>query len=304
MIPMAISTNSSMPKEAMKNLQTATIPQPRQPDEQVECSRQPSSSNGQIDLVALRDSLSSLQRTGRACVQCGRSDLPLQPAGILLDIKVVECYSHGYDRRDAASPAHWLAAGPCPPWCDDIHHGGDHPEDREHGSSYLDTTLQTLPYDNYRTSDNPEFKPVIAMARLTQNYREAEPRICFTDTRDKSTTYMTLDEAQEIVLNWMTLIVAGRERAEIFEPPAAVSERAGCHPWCRDHRTEDTCDSSPLDKARLTYDADDGALIWFDGFGDDGHTVAQAERLVSAILRTTVLARRSQASGPSTWRDV
>ncbi|GAA2842679.1 hypothetical protein [Nonomuraea rubra] len=199
------------------------------------------------------------------------------------------------DDASAVSPAGWLSVSMCPAWCSDSHNGMDYPEDREHGCRYLETDLQTMPYDNYGTDGNPRYRPCQAMANLVQHYREGEPRVCFADSSDKATYYMTLDEAQEIAFHLLTLVAAGRNRAEIGEIPQSVSVAEGCQPWCNRHRPGDCCASGNVDGAWLTYDDEqDGALIWFHTSGDGGLPVSEAERLALAISRAAVLARRSR----------
>ncbi|MFB4285030.1 hypothetical protein ACBJ59_57875 [Nonomuraea sp. MTCD27] len=132
------------------------------------------------------------------------------------------------------------------------------------------------------------------MINLVQHYREAEPRVCLGDTGDHCNYYMTLDEAQEIALNLLMLVVAGRDRAEIADSQPPESMTPGCHPWCAQHRPDDICDSGVIEGAWLTHDEGDGALIWFHGYGDDGMSVQHAERLVRAILNLAVLARSTR----------
>ncbi|WP_375118518.1 hypothetical protein [Nonomuraea sp. MTCD27] len=151
-----------------------------------------------------------------------------------------------------------------------------------------------MPYDNYGTPENPQYKPVVSMINLVQHYREAEPRVCLGDTGDHCNYYMTLDEAQEIALNLLMLVVAGRDRAEIADSQPPESMTPGCHPWCAQHRPDDICDSGVIEGAWLTHDEGDGALIWFHGYGDDGMSVQHAERLVRAILNLAVLARSTR----------
>ncbi|WP_449061375.1 hypothetical protein [Planomonospora algeriensis] len=275
--------------------ENTTVPAQRPLADTAPALRTVTVAGAQIDLVALRDSLTPAQRMGRACVQCGRNDERLESAGTLLDVQVVECFTHRYSRHNAASPADWLSISACPSWCNSGHRGSDHPDDRQHGSLYLETVLQTMRYDDYGLPGKPEYKPVIAGVNLIQHYRETEPRICVSDTGEHGEYYLTLDEAQKIALDLLTLVLAGRDRAEITEMEDSVNETPGCRSWCTRHGSDDTCDSGVREGAWLTQDREDGALIWYDGYGDDGMDVQHAERLVHSILNLAVLARHSRS---------
>ncbi|MBB6547026.1 DUF6907 domain-containing protein [Nonomuraea rubra] len=286
---MSINADTSSAADAGVNLQTRSVPAQRHPAD-AEAPQSSSMSDKRIDPDSPRQSLTAAQLEGRACIQCGSEERHLAPAGTLLDVKVVECYTHQQERRLAASPAEWLTVSPCPAWCRDEHSGSDHPDDREHNSLYLNTALQTMPYINYGHGDKPEYKPTGIMTDLVQHYREAEPRICFGDTGDHASYYMTLDEAQEIALHLLVLVSAGRDRSAVPEPQSVISERTGCRPWCTRHWPEDVCDSGAIEGAWLTHDGDD-AQIWFHEYGDNGTALPDAERLACAIVRLAVLAR-------------
>ncbi|MFB4285031.1 hypothetical protein ACBJ59_57880 [Nonomuraea sp. MTCD27] len=127
---MSISTDTSTPAEDLRV--QSTIPAQRPSTEAPPSPQDAATATAQIDLAALRESLSPAQRKGLACVQCGRDDGLLEPAGTLLDVKVVECYAHQRARREAANPAEWLALSACPSWCD-----------REHARPIIQKTAST-----------------------------------------------------------------------------------------------------------------------------------------------------------------
>lgn len=287
---MTITTHPSMPAE------NTTVPAQRPLADTAPALRTVTVAGAQIDLVALRDSLTPAQRMGRACVHCGRNGERLEPAGTLLDVQVVECFTHRYARHNAASPAGWLSISACPSWCNSGHRGSDHPDDRQHGSLYLETVLQTMRYDDYGLPGKPEYKPVIAGVNLVQHYRETEPRICVSDTGEYGEYYLTLDEAQKIALDLLTLVLAGRDRTVVTDTEHLVNEAPDCQLWCTSHHPDGTCDSGTDEGAWLTHDQEDGALIWYHGYGDGGMNVQHAERLVHSILHLVVLARGSRSA--------
>ncbi|WP_133061526.1 DUF6907 domain-containing protein [Streptosporangium minutum] len=172
----------------------------------------PTTAPATLDLGILKESLTMAQRNGRACVQCGSSDYPLKPAGMLLDVAVVECDSHAWERDAAANPPTWLTK-PCPAWCTEQHRGGDHPDDRQHTSVIHSTDLLTMDFENFGSPTKPEHRPVSLMTDLVQGHLEAEPRICLNDSTDKGTSYyLSLAEAEEIAAHLLQLVAAGRGR--------------------------------------------------------------------------------------------
>ncbi|MFD8562472.1 DUF6907 domain-containing protein [Streptosporangium canum] len=175
-----------------------------------ECSTHTAGCN----LNLAKDSLSPAQRNGRACVSCGASGGILKPAGVLLDVKVVECETHIWERDAAANPPTWLTA-PCPAWCTERHRAGDHPDDRQHVSVIHATDLLTGDFEDFGMPGKPQFRPISLLADLVQGYREAEPRVCLSDSATKGTChYLTLAEAEEIAAHLLQLVAAGRGQSD------------------------------------------------------------------------------------------
>lgn len=170
-----------------------------------------------LDLHVLKDRLTSDQRWSRACIQCGKAGGILKPAGKLLDIDVVECDNHQWDRREAKNPPVWLTQ-PCPAWCVTRHSGPDDPGDRIHDSPLMAVPLLTMDFINYESPTEPRFAPVELMVDLVQGYREAEPRIVLNDTSDKWSDYLSLYEAEQLAKNLTALVDAARRNTLIGNP--------------------------------------------------------------------------------------
>ncbi|MCC5578998.1 hypothetical protein IMZ11_25560 [Microtetraspora sp. AC03309] len=170
-----------------------------------------------VNLTAAKNNLSFPQRTGRACITCGATGTILKPAGTLLDIDVVECENHQWERANADNPPTWLT-GPCPTWCIAEHRGSDHPDDRNHHSTNVSVSLKTMDYQNHGTPDEPRFVPLELMADLFQQHLQAEPRVVLNDTSDKFADYLSLDEAERFANHLLELVLAARHNWDLPDP--------------------------------------------------------------------------------------
>ncbi|GII86610.1 hypothetical protein Ssi03_46000 [Sphaerisporangium siamense] len=247
-----------------------------------------------LDLSALKQSLTAGQRNGRSCYRCGSTERPLVPAGKLLDVDVVECDVHRWERDNQASPPLWLT-GPCPAWCEEKHRGSDHPDDRKHHGGTLSVPLLTIAFENFGTRDEPRLAPVELLADLMQHHREAEPRVVLGDTSDTFSRYLSLGEAQRFAFDLVELVAAGRTGTDVQTLPAPGGA-AGCQPWCakeHDPGCPELClaenepvpvSGSPADAfVGLSHHPDDGTVIDVDSALH--LTVDEAEVLVLALLR-------------------
>ncbi|MEO3853694.1 hypothetical protein [Acrocarpospora sp. B8E8] len=136
--------------------------------------------------------------------------------------------------------AWWIAASPCPTWCQYGAFGGhtvqDHPGDRIHTMPSLKVPLAAaMDWQDWGSDAMPRWEPVELMADLWQTFREAEPRLLLADTLNKFYGELTLGEAQQFAGNLAAHVVTARRSVPAV--PEADAPRPDwltgpCPDWC------------------------------------------------------------------------